>query len=408
MSAVPRAKKRRVSVVIGLAATLLLGAGLTGAYAAGGGGTGKPPPGSVAPFVTPTLADPAFQVDPATIHGFDDSGLLQDATVSQDNTACPDVSDPHRWGGSVVIHGTAVTVPCNMVIQMPANTFRWADFVNGGPSLALKDLGSAFPSPSFEMRVVGNIVGSERIAGLMFASQQSVNTNTGVITGFDFAHGVLQVDTETGPSVVQINDPKISDPTINGGHPTGRFSAGQSPDERFSVDQGNPTVHSATGFPMCIPRTDPASGDDPLCPQQNRPHAASGCRNFSQAGLSPLPQSGELTAPAADQVYCSQFVMPAPPSTGSTTGPDAREQAPFEVGDSITYSGTLVHGAAGDSSRRTPSRPTSASTPSPARSPATWRSASSVSAPQTRAPRPSTAWPRRPRTGSSWKPRPPT
>jgi len=91
---------------------------------------------------------------------------------------------------------------------------------------------------------------------------------------------------------------------------------------------------------MCVPRTDPSQQDDALCPQKNRPKAADagGCRNFSVAGVVP-PASGELSRPAPGQVYCSQYVMPAP---GAATGPDSRQQAPFEVGDFIQYSGTLL------------------------------------------------------------------
>jgi hypothetical protein len=40
--------------------------------------------------------------------------------------------------------------------------------------------------------------------------------------------------------------------------------------------------------------------------------------------------------------------MPAPPAgSATTTGPDARQQVPFEVGDYIAYKGTLVHPASG-------------------------------------------------------------
>ena len=101
---------------------------------------------------------------------------------------------------------------------------------------------------------------------------------------------------------------------------------------------------------MCIPRTDPsvAGGDDPLCPQTNRPlappvpnpvPAVPGCRNFSVAGVL-LPASGELSPPVAGQKYCSQYVMPNP--AVSTVGGNAKQQAPFEVGDFVNYSGTLI------------------------------------------------------------------
>jgi hypothetical protein len=102
---------------------------------------------------------------------------------------------------------------------------------------------------------------------------------------------------------------------------------------------------------MCVPRTDPATADDPLCPQANRPArmattvngatvpAVPQCRNFSVAGVVP-PASGELSPTPAGQ-YCTQFVMPSVAGRAATD-PDPRQQAPFEVGDSITYSGTLT------------------------------------------------------------------
>jgi hypothetical protein len=332
-------RRRRGWSRLGLAAVLgmvVLIGGAVVAYAQGGGGTAKPPPGAVSPFVTPTLTDPAFTTAPADIHGFDETGFIQDATVSADNTACPDVSQANRLGGTVTINNITMVVPCNMVVQMPANTMTWADMVHNGPSLALKDS----PYPSFEMRVVGNIVAGKHMAGLMFASQQSVNTASGTISKIDYATGRIHVDTgdPANPAVVEINDPN------------GRFGRKQSPDGRFSVDDQNPTIHAGTGYPMCVPRTDPAAADDPLCPQVNRPKPAGAgrhCRNFSDAGVVPLPASGELSAPQPTDEFCQKFVMP---SVGgrTDTDPDPRQQAPFEVGDEIAYSGTLIHDPNGD------------------------------------------------------------
>jgi len=325
---------RVVSVVVPLAALgLLAGAlGASSAYGKGGGGTAKPPPGAIAPFVTPTLPDPNISVAPALIHGFDDIGFIKSATVDPTNASCPDVTDPHRFGGTVVLNEGPVVVPCNMVIQMPANTFTWADFVNGGPSVAL---GAGYPS--FEIHVVGNIVGNRRIAGLMYTSQQASNVAKGVITAIDYNTGNLLVDTgnPAEPATVQINDPN------------GRFGRPQSPDARFSVDDANPTIHAGTGYPMCVPRTDPSSSDDPLCPQKNRPKPSPSCRNFSVAGVVP-PKGGELTPPAAGQAYCSQFIMKSVADpTRTATDPDPRQQAPFEVGDSISVSGTLINSGSG-------------------------------------------------------------
>jgi hypothetical protein len=331
-----RATRRRRMAMLGLLSLLVFAAGAVVAYAKGG--TAKPPTkGVVAPNPVPTLPDPAFSVAPALIHGFDETGFIQDATVSADNSACPDVADKKFWGGSVTINNTKIAVPCNLVVQMPANTLTWADMVNGGPSLALKD--SAHPS--FEMRAVGNIVDGKHIAGLMFASQQSTNTGSGIISKIDYATGDIHVDTgdPANPAIIEINDPN------------GRFGRKQSPDPRFSVDDQNPTIHAGTGYPMCVPRTNPATTDDALCPQVNRPKPAGAgrhCRNFTDAGVVPLPGAGDFTQPPAGQVYCGMFAMKSvTDATRTATDPDPRQQAPFEVGDHITWSGTLMKSAAG-------------------------------------------------------------
>src|SRR5476649_743466 len=250
--------RRIAAVVIPVTALSLLAAVplSVGAFAAGG--TAKPPvKGAIAPFVTATLPDPVTSVLLALIHGFDDTGFIQGATVDATNANCPNTTDPHRFGGTLTLNNGPIVIPCNMVIQAPANTFTWADFINTGHDLSL---GKGYPS--FEMHAVGNIVGARRIAGLLYASQQSLNASTGVITGIDYATGNLQVDTGDAakPAIVQINDPN------------GRFGRAQSPDARFSVDDANATIHAGTGYPMCVPRTDPAVADDPLCPQANRPN----------------------------------------------------------------------------------------------------------------------------------------
>jgi hypothetical protein len=311
------------------------------------GGTAKPPKGAVAPSITPTLPAPTFSTDPKNINQFDVTGYIQDMTVNSTNVSCPDVTDPSRFGGTVMLNGATLTVPCNMIIQMPANTMTWAEFVNPPayqPQLPVTLKQSA--SPVFELRAVGNIVAGQHVAGLMFASQQSANTGGGYIKSIDYSTGNLIVDggkDVTGKPnsdvVIQINDPE------------GRFGRAQSPDPRLSVDGENPTIHSGTGYPMCVPRSDPSlsGGDDPLCPQQNRPKPVTNhCRNFTDAGVIPLPAAGELSAPLAGQTYCTQYVMPAPPTgTNKTTGPDSRQQVPFEVADYINWSGTLVQTGSG-------------------------------------------------------------
>ncbi len=315
------------------------GGGVVVPATGGGGGTVKPPAKNlVAPVFVPSLANP-FPFSGAT--GFGATGIVQDAVVDKDNL------NGHVAGcsGSATIDSKNIVIPCGLIVQMPANTVSWAAYAEPDPLGVIKGL---------EINVVGNVVGGRYIAALAYISQQSLHGGSGNITNIDYTKGEIIID---GVTTLQINDPN------------GRFGRAQSPDPRFSVDDQNPTIHSATGYPMCVPRTltDPTiagNPDDPLCPQKNRPLAAGGCRNFGQAGFAP-PVSGELNVPIAGQTYCSQYVMPAidgaaeyplgtklvqsnaPPFNfkvmiPGTKDPDPRQQAPFEVGDYLAYSGTLL------------------------------------------------------------------
>ncbi len=331
--------KLRNKLLIAGAVALALGAA-SGAFAKGG--TAKPPAKNlVAPFFTPTLIPPAFSVNPTLIHGFDATGFMQDATVVSDNTMCPGTTNPNYYGGTVKVNGSVFTVPCNSVVQMPANTLTWSDFVNltrgtdewdmvNNKIKGFKTHGNSSPM-QYEMSITGNTVNGKNIAALIFISQQSLNGGSGIITSIDYANGNLEVGNGTGgTTIVQINDP------------TGTFGRAQSPDPRFSVDNENPTIHSGTGYPMCVPRWDPNNlgvhaTEDTLCPQKNRP--APPCRNFSSAGVAP-PVSGELSPPAFGQAFCSAYVMPSV-AARLPNQPDASQQAPFEVGDYIAYNGTL-------------------------------------------------------------------
>lgn len=312
------------------------------------GGPGR----TVVPFVTgsalinaapaPVLPPPDFTTDIGNIHGFDVVGFIQDVTVS--GARCPAITDRSQWGGTLTVNGLTITVPCNMTLQFPAATFTWADMLDPAKfktsgntgSLKLHSSGSGpgtngTPFPSIEITVTGNIVAGEYIAGLILISQQSLNSSVGYITDIDYANGAMYIASSPkggSTAYIQINDP------------TARFSIGKSPDSRFGVDDANPTIHASTGYPMCIPRVAPP-GDDPKCPQRNRP-LASHCRNFREAGYV-LPTGRELAAPVAGQIYCSSFVMPQANSAADpATGPNPYFQAPFETGDFITFSGTLM------------------------------------------------------------------
>lgn len=349
-----QSRDRRVLPLFAAAGLALqIGAALTtGAHA--GAGTAVPPlPGGgtipslwVAP---PPIGPVTVTTAPGQLQGFTTVGFLQQATVSDEK--CPGLPRQQQ-GGTATVNGITIIIPCNSIVQMPASTFPWSSLIDtpaapGGtqpPPLALRAgltggtaTGSGFTLPSTEITIVGNIVSGVHIAGLVFISQQSLNSGVGTITGFDHARGVVYLAPRDGGGRVielQINDSR------------GRFTAGQSIDPRFNVDDENPTIRAVTGYPMCIPRKAPDQGDDPRCPQRNRPLAPQ-CRNFAAAGVA-LPSGQELPAPRPGQVFCSAFVMGHPASAGPGD-PTAAEQAPLQIGDVVVYSGTLHRADTGSS-----------------------------------------------------------
>ena len=148
-----------------------------------------------------------------------------------------------------------ITVPRNTILQMPAFALTWQEVFAKAPApygpsqsgLAMADVPT--PVTTYEVHVQGNRVGDKYIAGLMFISQQSLNTGAGFISYIDYAKGEMRVggmigDPNTGARV-RINDP------------AGKFGPASHVDDRFTIDEDNPTVRSETGYPMCLPRVAP-------------------------------------------------------------------------------------------------------------------------------------------------------
>jgi hypothetical protein len=278
---------------------------------------------------------------------FDITGFIEEATLDNAGAICH-ASDPRLAGGTLKVNGIEIVIPCNTLLQMPAATLTWQELfslaprdiglpvANGVPTqtgLALRDsvtlpLATIYGNarlPSYEAHVQGNVVNGRYIAGLVFISQQNLNLGRGRITAIDYENGELHIaNADPGVAVarVRINDPQGRFGLTHGAPGSAAALIEPTFDARFAVDADSPTVHAATGYPMCIPRSNPfTDADDPLCPQANRPRSPD-CASLP-APFSPfaLPEAGQ---------FCTSFVMP-----------DATQQAPFEVGDMIDFMGTL-------------------------------------------------------------------
>ena len=295
---------------------------------------------------------------------FDLNGFLQEATV--DNAA------DNLSGGTLQVNGHTVIVPRNVLVLTPAASFTWAQLFQYAPApygvpggagvtatipetgMALSDTnGTPSPLTTYELHVVGNRIGNTYIAGMIDISQQGLNGGSGYISYIDYTNAEMRVGGVIGnPNTgarVRINDPAVYEVAGQPGVFKGRFSRGQSPDVRFTLDPENPTIRSETGYPMGLPDVlldptlvNPATGvflnpDDPLRPRHNRP--LNGNLAFPLLGF--VTVGNPLT----------QWTMrnPAIPAVHGGDETDPNFEAPFRIGDFVTYAGTLVQD--GDPSR---------------------------------------------------------
>jgi len=274
-------------------------------------------------FTMNLWAQPTIPPKPATMPAsqgpvapFDITGFIQFASVDSlcaPGTTPPSPANCKTAGGWIQVNNHVIRVPQNTVLELPAVTLTWEELFEFNSTGNTSETGMALLDTSrlpgtFEVHVQGNMVNGTYIAGLLFIAQQSLNSSQGFIESLDYANGIMVVN----GTRVQINDP------------LGKFSVGQSPDVRFSIDEDNPTIRTETAFPMCIPRVDPAAvvppaTEDQLCPQKNRRDA-----------------TGKVQM---------TLTMDPPGTAASATDPtpsDPTVFAPFEVGDYVTYAGTLM------------------------------------------------------------------
>jgi hypothetical protein len=298
----------------------------------------------VSAAILPPAAPVANPVLPSSTQ-FDITGFLQDAKLDPTCIATAGGSlDPNGFpqaahcGGTMQLNGHTIVVPAETIVILPASALSWQELFAQAPApygpsqtgMAISD--NPKPLTTYEFQAVGNRVidpanpdpakRDRYIAGMVHASQQDLNGGAGYINFMNYATGEMRVggvlgDPTTGARV-RLNDP--ASPTSAGG---GRYGRAMSPDGRFMVDQDNPTIASASGFPMCFPRTDPLVGDDSLCPRSNRPVD---------------PTTG---------TFSSLFQMNSPANLPLGGALDPRVQAPMEVGDYINFAGTLIADANG-------------------------------------------------------------
>jgi hypothetical protein len=140
------------------------------------------------------------------------------------------------------VEGNSIKIPDNMQVQLPGTFASFKDFVNG-PRPANLEVSVLTFSFWFSLQltivsqVTGNIVNGVLIAGQLQASGLLVQSSTGFIKSFG-----------TDGSIV-IDD----GPTIRINTPNGVYANAFTSMPLFTSDEGNPSISSFGGFPMCVP-----------------------------------------------------------------------------------------------------------------------------------------------------------
>ncbi len=281
-------------------------------------------------FAKPTEAEPTT--------AFNLIGYIQSFTLDELNNPLS--------AAKMNVNGVTVIVPQNLKIVMPGSYLTANDIFRGGKAtqaspvatvscIALDDRAhpncKQQPEFPYTAEIVGNIVGKEFIAGLITIGQIPLQTSSGFIKNiciqapFTADSGCLREGelligpAEANPTVtahIRLNDPAVN---AQGGR-YGKASLAEQ-DNRFKADQNNPTIHAATGYPVCIPRIE----NDPLCPKKNRQGNRFTIGQVKATNVNGIEVIGAEPCPTCD--------------------PSA--MVPLRLGDFVTYTGTMQRDAKG-------------------------------------------------------------
>lgn len=255
------------------------------------------------------------------------------------------LNEPNNYwtGGTMVISGQYVTIPRNLLIDLPANRLTLWQLFDLAPA-ACKALGEsgltstdrcnttgtgAYASISANRTNGGNIIAGDM---LIDKGQEVV---TGAVTYINHDDGYLRINGVPGDPdkgmLARMNDPTKRH-TVQQGLGCAADSLNCSADPRFTNDPDNYTNTAVTGYPMCIPSRVArefaglkAQGNDPTDP------------NFSPAVPPQMAQSSAVD-PARGDVLCPDSNRPVTPS-GLVN--DSRFMAPIRLGDEIKLEGNF-------------------------------------------------------------------
>ncbi|KZV98165.1 hypothetical protein EXIGLDRAFT_832424 [Exidia glandulosa HHB12029] len=206
-------------------------------------------------FASATPIPIPYDPSPLTMYG-----QLLDATLDDPTNILS--------GGTMLVNNQRIIVPKNTVVGLPSINVPWAELfheVNGTWIPDLPNWGAGGTGVlGWEVSVVGNRVNGQYIAGIIYLFQELLQLTSGFVTSINYTDGTFFIGGSGANPDTGAIKAYLSDPDGVFGLPHGEFPL-------WTTDTENPSVSAETGFPMCLPRVDPAVDDDPLCPRKNRP-----------------------------------------------------------------------------------------------------------------------------------------
>ncbi len=151
-------------------------------------------------LLLPVFATAQLPVPPSS--QFDVTGFIQSATLGGPGSGSG--AGAHA-GGFIAVNGQLITVPSETIVILPANALTWQELFAFAPApytgvatgMALNDIPA--PLTTYEAHVIGNRVlggpgGADVfIAGLIYISQQALNSGSGHINCILYATGEIRV-----------------------------------------------------------------------------------------------------------------------------------------------------------------------------------------------------------------------
>ena len=255
------------------------------------------------------------------------NGEVQRITVNNPND--------HWSGGTITVGGTLVTIPRNLLIDLPANRMTLQQlFVEAPASCVSAGQTGLAKGDSCNTTGSGGIVsisatrnnGGNVIAGDVFI-QKGIEAITGIISYIDYHDGYFRLNGTPGDAatgvMVRLNDPDGRHTVQQG---LGCASGSNcSADPRFTLDADNYTNAFSTGYPLCIPSTEPRTTTVGLPAQPGI--AALPLGTIAQANLD---GTGDALCPATNRII-----------NGGQPVNDSRLLAPILLGDSTTAEGNF-------------------------------------------------------------------